>query len=118
MTQIYDKHLSRDIDKVRFLIRDTDQSNLELEDEEIEWLLAQRRAQHPGGNPDAIVLLAAWDAGGALLANGRGIEEERIGDLMTQYGTDAETAYRTHLRSLRERGAELLRSKPRAFEVL
>lgn len=109
MTQIYDKHLSRDIDKVRLLIGDTGTPNAVLEDESITFFLSE----------EANIYLAAARAGETILASGKGIEQLELDDHLTvTYAGDKESAYRALLKSLREKGIEKLTSNQMIFRVL
>jgi len=109
MAANYDPMLSTDLDWVRFLIGDTSESNATIQDEEITALLIEESNKY----------LAAARAGEVIIARKRGVVEKEVDDLKLKYGDSPESAYRTHLQRLREKGCDILQSRSkRVFRCL
>lgn len=98
MSATYDPTLPSDVSWVRFLVGDRDVTKAVLSDEEIGAVLAEEANKY----------LAAARVGEVILTRGRGVISKSVGDLSLSYGDSPESAYRSHLQTLRERGAELL----------
>ena len=109
----FDALLSTDRDWVRLTIGDSTANDMYFEDETLDAIIA--------GQPNK--WLAAAEAGEALMiawtTKGAGIVEKHVDSLSIvragRYGSDAKSDYRDHLARLREKGAELVRSKGRRF---
>lgn len=108
MPASYDATLPTNKDWVRLLAGDRDVVKAKLQDEEINALLIEVGNKY----------LAAALACELILAKTGGLVEKQVGDLKIKYGTDARSAYLGYISSLRQRGANLLMPKPRAFKVL
>ena len=95
---------------VRMQIGDRDVDNSpQFEDEEIDAILAE----------EANKWLAAARLGSIILGRKKDVVSKAVGDLRLTYGGGSEDgAYRQHLKTLREKGAELMQPTPRAFRVL
>lgn len=79
-----------------------------LDDSEITQTLAQERNKW----------LAAFRCGSIILARGFGITAKSVDGLSISWGDGAESNYRKHLQTLRERGCEIQLSTDRVFSVL
>lgn len=101
MSATYDASLPTDKDWVRFLVGDRTVSSAVLQDEEIAALLVEEKNKY----------LAAARAGETILARTQGVVSKQVDDLSISFGDSAESAYRAHIKSLRERGATLLLRK-------
>ena len=98
MSATYDPTLPTDRDWVRFLVGDRVVASNILEDEEIDALLLEEANKY----------LAAARAGEVILSRSRGVVSKTVADLSLTYGDSPESAYRTHLQRLREKGCKLL----------
>lgn len=106
MTASYDSALSTDKDWVRFFAGDrgtatgsgNDISGNHVSDEEIAGLLNEEQNKY----------LAAARVCSVIISKGHGAVSKAVGDLNISYGDSPESAYRAHMKELRERGSELL----------
>lgn len=104
MSATYNASLPTDRDWVRFSIGDRGLTNAgspgfaitgaKLQDEEINAVLLEEQNKY----------LAAARCGEVILAQSRDVIEKVVDDLRLKFGTDPKSAYRTHLRHLREEG--------------
>lgn len=96
MSQTYDPTLSTDKDWVRFLVGDrVVDGTAVLEDEEIEALLVEEPNKY----------MAAARACEVILADRGDVVSKSVDDLSISYSGSAESAYREHVRKLKQRGA-------------
>ena len=102
MAATYNPSLASDKDWVRFFIGDRGVDDVEstfvLSDEEINAVLGEEKNKY----------LAAARCGDVILSQGRGVVSKSVGNLSLSYGDSPESAYRGHLKTLREKGCELL----------
>lgn len=113
-------------DWVRLLLGDTDMSDVALEDETIEAIIAEDVAKN--GSGAWTKYLAAALAGRIVAArwesSSSGITSKKVGDLTLDFGDSGGSAskqYDDYLCKLRERGAELLLlhgRRPAVFKAL
>lgn len=111
MAATYDPTLPADLDWVRFLVGDRRVDPVTaaaLSDEEILAVLGAEANKY----------LAAARCGEAIIAKSRGAVSKSVGDLSISYGDSPESAYRAHLKKLREKGAELLLKRDGGSAVL
>ena len=111
MAATYDPTLPSDKDWVRLLIGDTDVSSPVLSDEEILGIIAEEVSIN--GQGIWTKYLVAARAGWVILAADGGsgsVVSKTVGNLSLSYGgsSSADSAFRAHLQSLKERGAVLL----------
>lgn len=109
MTVSYDPTLPAALDRVRFLVGDTDTTKAMISDEEITAVLALYTTTNAEGKAHlaaADVLSAIW---AELSTKGRGIVRKEVGRLGISYGSDssAAEAIASRIAYLRERGAAL-----------
>ena len=101
--------LATDVHRVRFLYRDTDPSDEALDDEEIDFILAE----------EPNIYFAAARAGEiAYLADGRGLSSVAIGGLSISRGASPEEAYRAYLTTLRAKGLKRQTQTTHLMEVI
>lgn len=102
---------ARPIDHVRFLSGDTDQSNPQMTDAEIRFLLGE-------WNGDAYIAAAALCEAAASRYSAKSDQSKSVGDLSisTQYGSQADV-FASRARSLREQAARKSPPKPSASEA-
>lgn len=99
MSATYDPNLSRDLDWVRFQVGDRDIDDPQLQDQEIEAMLAEEPNKY----------LAAARAGEAIVSRGGGdIVSKSVGDLSVTYGDTGSVSFESHLQSLRRKGLQIL----------
>lgn len=87
---------SSDLDSVRFLVGDTDINDQQLQDEEINYLLAQN-----GNN----VYLSAAAAANAIAAKFARLVDKSVGDLKLNF-SQRQAAYATLAKELEVKGAQ------------
>ena len=121
MAATYDEDLPTNRDHVRFLIDDTDTSDANFSDAEIDAALADETATGAALKfYTAARLLEVLKV--RYLKAGEGVEQKRVGKLMKQWGsgsTASEDAIQKRIGELRARGSWLLRnsSKSRVLRV-
>ena len=118
MSTDYDPSLFDEISWVRLQIGDRGTANattgaitgVQFSDEEIGAILGEEGNKY----------LAAARLGEAFLQNAsKGLLEKRVGTLQIRYSEQADSTFRQHIQTLRERGAELLQGSDRiTFTVL
>lgn len=110
MASTFNPSLPTDKDFVRAMIGDTDvPSNAALDDYTIKAIIAEEANKY----------LASARCGNMILARNQGEVSKMVDDLKLVVSDTAEGAYRTHLDTLRRRGAELmLPSTQRYFKLL
>jgi hypothetical protein len=119
MSATYDSSLGTNRDWVRLLIGDTDTASAQLQDEEIDAILAEEPA-----TGQALKYMAAARALGALHAGwssqGAGVMEKQVSRLKIKYGVEsgASKAVQAKIDELRARGAHLGTSTSRVFKVV
>lgn len=103
-----------DRDRVRFLIGDTDTSDAQIEDEEIEWLLTEEENVYLAAARALSGLHARWSS------LGKGVIEKQTSRLRIRRGFDenASAAIAARIAELRKRGASDTISSPKVFKVL
>lgn len=98
MSATYDPKQETDKDRVRFLIRDTKDARMVLDDDEILAVLAV----------EANLYLAAARCGDIILGNSKGLTSMSVDRVSVTRGQFSGEAYATHVRNLREKGCRLL----------
>lgn len=90
------------------MIGDRDVTAARLGDDEIDAILRESANKY----------LAAATAGEIIFGLGYGAVSKSVDDLSISYGDSPTSAYRTHLSTLREKGAKLTHKKPAVFRRL
>lgn len=110
MSATYDSALPSDRDWVRFLSGDRVVASAVLQDEEIDALIAEQVSINGSGNWTKY-LAAAMAVGLILNKDGSGdAASKTVGNLSISFGLNGspESAYRSHMKTLQERGCALL----------
>ena len=109
MTASYNPSLVDDLDWVRFLIGDREETDAIISDEEITTLLQEERNKY----------MAAFRAGNIILAQDQGVVEKAVGDLRLNRGDDSvKNAYSIYLLALQKKGAITQVTENRIFRVI
>lgn len=119
MAATYTNTLPTNVDKVRFLIQDTDTTAALFQDEEITAALGMETA-----TGEALPLFTAARLLDILrakwAAKGKGIGEKQVSKLRIRYGNsaDVDAALAAHAAELRKRAAFLLTPGSKVFKAL
>ena len=116
MSATYDPSLPTDLDWVRFLTGDREDTtgpiftmtNPILFNEEITALLVEEANKY----------LAAARAGDIMLARHKGAISKKVDGLSITWGDSPESAYREYLKRLRIKGCDLLLTDKRQFRMM